>query len=109
MKKKTRQKMKWSYRAIDEIPESLIGVYAFWYRDTEKCIYVGQASKQSIKHRLRVHWRGSHNEKLRLWIQAFREKIDICYASVELGKITRMERRLIKMWRPKANIQHNFK
>lgn len=33
--------------------------------------------------------------------------MDICYVSVDQSKIDSLERRLIKLWRPEANAQHN--
>lgn len=97
----------WSYPAISRIPEAVRGVYAFWCRSNGKCIYVGKAEDQPIKDRLKAHWRRSHNRTLRLWIEAFGEHLDICFTPVSSGQIERFERRLIRLWRPEANIQHN--
>ena len=99
--------LSWSRGSIDRIPRAAHGVYAFWSRDTAKCIYVGQAPRQSIRNRLRDHWRDSHNETLRLWIRAFGEYLDVCYMYVDPSDIDCFERRLITLWRPEANEQHN--
>ena len=102
-----REKIQWSYPNISGMPRSISGVYAFWCRENEKCVYVGQAADQSIKERLRQHWCGSHSETLNLWIQAFGEHLDVCYMVVEPSKIDRLEKRLIRLWRPEVNVQHN--
>ena len=106
--KENHHKVKWSYPSINETPRLWHGVYAFWCRDTAKCIYVGKAVKQPIQDRLRNHWRGSHNETLKLWISAFGENLDICYVRAKPNKISNFERRLIRIWRPEANIQLNL-
>ena len=53
--------------------------------------------------------RGSHNEILKLWIQAFGDNLDVCYMAAESSKIDTLEKRLIKAWKPEANKQHNQK
>lgn len=105
-REKRRKKVQWSHRNISEIPRSISGVYAFWCRENDKCVYVGKAAEQSVRNRLIQHWRGSHNRILKLWIQAFGEYLDVCYMSVELSKVDDFERRLIKLWKPEANVQH---
>ena len=106
MKNRPRSTLPWSYGILTNLPEKVVGVYAFWYRHSGKCVYVGRASDQPIKDRLRQHWRSSHNEILRLWIQAYGSHLDICYAQVEKSKIGALERRLIRLWSPEANVQH---
>lgn len=96
----------WSYSTITGIPDRVVGVYALWQRRSQKCVYVGRASDQPIKDRLHRHWSGSHNETLRLWIQAYGAHLDLCYAEVERNRIEVLERRLIRMWNPEANVQH---
>ena len=95
-----------SYRAVQEVPLEAVGVYAFWCRQNGKCIYVGKASDQSIRDRLRQHVQKSHNRTLWLWLQAFGDQVDLCYAAVDRHKIETLERRLICLWRPEANVQH---
>ena len=99
--------MEWNYYNISLIPKSLFGVYAFWNPYNGKCIYVGKAKESSIRDRLKTHWKYSHNEELRLWIAAFHAKLDICYMTAEKADIDTLERRLIKMWKPETNKQHN--
>ena len=89
---------------IDSIPSDIKGVYAFWCRTNGKCIYVGKAEKQSVKTRLKQEWRDSHNANLNLWIKSFSEFLDVCYLSVNNGKIDQMETRLIRMWHPETNV-----
>ena len=99
-----RDSSPFSYLAIDGMPDWIIGVYAFWCRDTGKCIYVGKAFDAPIRERLLKHWRGSHNEILRLWIQVFGDDLIICYKEVDAALICRLENRLIRKWKPEANI-----
>ena len=97
----------WSYITLATMRRDMVGVYAFWFRLTGRCIYVGQASEQTIKARLSQHWRGSHNERLQLWMAAYGECLDVCFAPVAKNRIKEIERRLIRLWRPEANVQHN--
>lgn len=107
MKKRRRCELKpWSYRTFEEMPRDLTGIYAFWYRETGRCVYIGKASDQPVTNRLRQHWRRSHNETLRLWIVAYGEFLDVCYAAVDRRKINALERRLIRRLNPEANVQH---
>ena len=103
-----RTTVRWSYPNIRSVPDGMLGVYAFWCRDTGKCVYVGQASEQQIRERLRDHWRGSHNRVLSLWIRVFGDRLNVCYASVQRSRIDRLEQRLIRLWSPEANIQHKL-
>ena len=98
--------MQWSHAAISQMPQGTIGVYAFWRRDNGKCIYVGQAKERPIRKRLLEHWRGSHNEALKLWIRVFGRDLDVCYLSVQRDRIDDLERRLIRALKPETNIQH---
>ena len=43
---------------------------------------------------------------VRLWIQVYGAYLDLCYAEVERNRIEALERRLIRMWNPEANVQH---
>ena len=95
----------WSYGTLTNLPEG-VGVYAFWNRRSGKCVYVGMTADQSIRDRLHQHWSGSHNETLRLWIRAYGPQLDICYTRVERHRIKVLERRLIRLWNPEANVQH---
>lgn len=107
-KENHREVLRWGGYVFDKIPSRAYGVYAFWRRDNGKCIYVGQAAAQPIKERLRNYWKGdSHNETLKLWIRAFGDYLDVCYTEVQPSKINGFERRLIRLWRPEANKQHN--
>ena len=99
--------MRWSYNAISQMPKDVVGVYAFWCRDNRKCIYVGKAERRPIRDRLRDHWNGSHNETLRLWISAFGDTLDVCFMAYNPARIDELEKRLIRLWRPEANISGN--
>lgn len=104
LKQNRSEKLPWSHLAIVGIPDNICGVYAIWSRKNGKCIYVGQAKEQSIKQRLRQHWRGSHNEMLKSWIKVFGKELQMCYvACSEPSKIGLLEKRLIKVWKPETN------
>lgn len=101
-------KVRWGYATISEVPRNMIGVYAIWYRPTGKCVYVGKAPQQPVRERLRQHWRDCENRTLRLWLSVFGDRLDLCYAQVDdPRRIDRLERKLIRLWHPEANIQHN--
>ena len=102
-----RKKHKWSYGLLGEMSNVACGVYAFWCRSNGRCIYVGQAKDQPIKNRLHDHWNRSHNQTLRWWIQSFGKQLDVCFVCRNPKKIDCLERRLIKLWKPEANEQHN--
>ena len=102
----TRGPFKWSYTAWMTVPADIVGVYLFWYRPTGKCIYVGMASNQPIRDRLRQHWRRSHNEGLRLWMRVFGDDLELCYAPISRRRVRTVERRLIRLLSPEANEQH---
>lgn len=106
-RRRFRSVIQWAHIALSQVPSDGYGVYAFWCRDTGKCIYVGKAKDRPIRDRLRDHWRGSHNLILSLWIQVFGDNLDVCYKSADASKIDVLERRLIRAWSPEANIQHN--
>lgn len=102
-----RKIFKWSYTSINRVPESVFGVYAIWYKDKAKCIYVGKAEERPIRKRLKEHWNGSHNETLMLWIRSFSYNLYVCFMPADKAKISCLERRLIKLWKPEANKTHN--
>lgn len=102
-----RKHVKWSYANIGNISPFFFGIYSIWSRTTGKCVYVGKGDSLTIRERLMGHWRSSHNLRLKLWIQAFGSDLDICYFAVSKDKIDIQERRLIRLLRPEANIQHN--
>ena len=101
-----REKHKFGYDGISRVPADIRGVYAFWCRTRRKFIYVGKTEKQTIRERLRQHWRKSHNERLNLWLRAFGEHLDICWWQVPEHKISKVEDILIKMLLPETNDPH---
>ena len=105
-KPKRHEALAWTHATLAAIPRDIIGVYAFWFRSTGKCIYVGESTKQTIKMRLHQHWRGSHSAKLQLWMQAYGEDLNVCYAPVARNRIKKLEQRLIERWIPEANDRH---
>jgi len=108
MKRHDRRALRrWSYATLEEVPRDLTGIYTFWYRRTGRCIYVGETSRQTVQVRLRQHWLGSHNETLNLWIRAYGNDLDVCYAPFDGDRVKTLERRLIRRWKPEANKKHN--
>ena len=88
---------------IDSIPGGH-GLYAFWNRNTGRCIYVGKAEKQSVQTRLYQHWDNKKKDKLYLWLTGFTEQIDFCYRLMKNNAlIDEMETQLIERWNPEAN------
>jgi len=87
------------------MPRDWIGVYAFWYRPTGKCIYVGKAVDQTIRERLRQHWNGYGSQGLLQWMEAYGEHLSICYLETAERRIKTLERRLIRRWHPEANVR----
>ena len=98
-----------NYPGIDRMSDSMIGVYVIWRSSPKRCIYVGKAESQPIRNRLLNHWGGSHNELLKCWLKAGknRDGIKVCYRETEVSRIDRLEKKLIQMWHPEANITHN--
>ncbi len=92
------------FRAIDfdKIPQGAHGVYGIWFR--QHCVYVGQATKQTIAERLRQHWRKTHSDNLQMWIDAEGANLKVAYLAIaEAGKIDCYERFFIKRFQPLAN------
>lgn len=93
---------------INAMPTDLRGIYIFWCRTRARAIYVGQSEKQTLKERILQEWRNSHNEELRDWIQEFGEHLDVYYFEVtKYNLIRRIEARLIRWFKPLANIRGN--
>lgn len=87
---------------IEKLDSDACGVYAFWYRN--RCIYVGMAQKQSVRRRLLKHWAGTHNEDLKLWIDAKRDALSVCCKIISRASlIPAEERRQIGKLQPLAN------
>lgn len=90
---------------IDSIPNSVFGIYALWYRD--RCIYVGQATKQPVGKRLMQHWYGSHNSRLAGWIRAKGNKLNFNYTRMDdPEQIDTVEELCISQFQPLTNFQH---
>jgi len=103
---KNRGTMPFRHHIVDKIPSDARGVYGFWYRPNGKCLYIGQAKGQPIKSRLKQHWNRQENPKLHLWMKAFGQQIEICYLLADDAKIDKLEKRLIKAFRPETNRTH---
>jgi hypothetical protein len=81
----------------------MAGVYGFWYRNY--CVYVGKTEKQSLRDRLLNHWDKTHNHRLRLWIEAKRDDLQVSFRPVQDPKnVASYERYYIRRFQPLANI-----
>jgi hypothetical protein len=87
---------------INNIPDSVFGVYGFWYR--KSCIYIGKAERQPIRVRLNQHWLYCHNSFLNDWIVA--KKKDLLFTYCEFysaEEIDAAERLFIRKFDPRTN------
>jgi len=95
-------RLRFNWRNIEHAPDDAIGVYSIWTRRV--CIYVGKTDKQNLRSRLRQHYRNSHNESLRLWVNSSH----VLWFSYEvIGNdmaIAAIERNRIKQYAPLANV-----
>lgn len=88
------------FSVIDKAPNTP-GVYVFFLR--HRCIYVGK-TEVSLRQRLTQHWVGSHNRKLRTYLDANGKELKICYKDInQSGMIDVWERYCIKTYQPVAN------
>ena len=107
-KEKEWKTTKLDYISIHSIPESIVGVYVIWCPKTDVCIYVGKAEESPVKKRLTDHWRGSHNKDLKSWLKALgNDNVEVCYRKTEKHMIDCLEKRLIHLWKPETNKDHN--
>ena len=95
--------VRWSYSAVERLPADETGVYAFWCRDTEKCIYVGRTKNRGLRERVCDHWTLRTNDILGLWIREFGESLSLCFHTCTPRRSEKLERRLIQKWQPEAN------
>ncbi len=93
--------------SIDNIPSDVIGIYGFWYKYNNRCIYIGKAKRQSIRNRIKQEYRHSHNSQLKTYIRRFRNFLEIRYLTVPCDKIrdiNKLEEKFIGLWNPETNI-----
>ena len=98
-------KKRFSWVNISRVSNAEFGIYAFWTK--RFCVYVGLAKKQGFRTRLMQHYRGSHNEKLNLWLQS---SVDIYFSTEvieDFSTIETMEKLRIKQYSPLTNILLN--
>lgn len=95
-------------REFEKIDQDAYGIYGFWFK--RRCIYVGKAAEQPIAIRLVQHWKGSHNQLLRNWIEAKGKELKIAYKYIpEIAKIDILERYCINKYQPETNkIRYKF-
>ena len=98
-----KKRLNWAN--ISRVPDDEFGVYAIWA--PRRCVYVGQAKRQSLRKRLKDHLHKSHNEELNVWI---RSSVELSF-TVELVEnkegIDRLERLRISQYSPLTNIMLN--
>ena len=89
---------------FDKIPHDAHGIYAIWYR--QRCVYVGQAARQTIADRLRQHWRKTHSANLQMWIDAEGANLRVAYHVVaDVATIKDCEDFFISRFEPYANVR----
>ena len=85
--------------------EETSGVYVITFKKRNRCIYVGEVSKQTVQRRLLQHMAKSHNKVLNDWIKAFPNGLDVCFVSCIEGKEKYYEDKLKNLLKPEANIK----
>lgn len=93
------------YRNMYTIPEHIQGVYVFCNRHNGKCLYIGESL--GIKRRFHEHWKDTHSDGLKMWLEGCPESITVCCWEVKGDKmwLKRVQDRLIYKWHPETNIQ----
>lgn len=86
---------------IKSIPDDVKGIYGLWYE--KWCIYVGKGKDQDIQARLIQHWKKSHNEYLRAYIESEPSKIEFCYTIAARHTIDSLEMSTIDFLQPVTN------
>ena len=94
--------------AIESVPAGAHGIYGFWYR--RRCIYIGQAARQTLSERLKQHYQsstspsGASNPRLAYWLAAMGSDLSFAYCICEdSSEIDALERHHIKRFQPLAN------
>jgi excinuclease UvrABC nuclease subunit len=81
------------------------GIYRFFFGKI--CLYVGSARDQTLKDRLKQHWRGSHNHRLGIWIKNHGKTITVEFCVVDvrdLERIKELEQSQIQKFSPMLNL-----
>ena len=71
------------------------------------CLYVGSARDQTLKDRLKQHWRGSHSRRLGMWIRCHGKALTVEFCVVEaknLSRIKEIEQDQINKFSPMVNL-----
>ena len=71
------------------------------------CLYVGSAKDQTLKERLKQHWRGSHNRRLGMWINNYGKSLTIEFCVIDeqkLSSIKEIEQSQIDKFSPMLNV-----
>ncbi len=91
--------------SIDNIPSDVIGIYGFWYKYSNRCIYIGKAENQSIRMRVKQEYENSHNSQLNEWIEFFRNSLEIRYFSCDkTHDINKLEQEFTSLWDAETNL-----
>lgn len=98
-RRRTLQQIAFTHLNIEDVPQEP-GIYILWFKS--RCLYVGQS--QNLRGRLTQHWQKSHNEGLRLWIDAYRADLRFDYRETEPERLIHEERRFIRRLHPETNI-----
>ena len=88
---------------ILSIRSNATGVYIFHYN--RSFVYVGQSkSHHGIRERLINHYRGSHNEKLAVWVKALDGDVKFTYITCRDTEVDDLEKSLILYLQPITNV-----
>lgn len=96
---RTIEQIAFTHLNIEEVPQEP-GIYTLWFR--RRCLYVGQSL--NLRGRLTQHWHKSHNEELRLWIDAYRADLHFDYRATDPERLAHEEQRFIRRLHPETNI-----
>lgn len=93
-------RLRFTYQNIESVPSDP-GIYTLWFK--RRCLYVGRS--ENLRERLTQHWRHSHNETLRLWIEGYRPELRFEYRLTPPVRLSTVEEHLIQRLQPETNIQ----
>lgn len=91
-----------NYANIQRIPDDFHGVYFVWTNSV--CVYIGKADKMSLKNRLMSHYKRSHNDSLKLWIDSSHRLLFQYEVVNNPLAISAKERNRIKQLSPLTNV-----
>ena len=94
-----------NFNALLRVPRIEHAVYLFWSISTANYVYIGKTVR-SLPERLREHRLDCDNPTLRAWIRYAPEDLIVCYIACPASLVLKLERRLIRLLDPEANVDH---